>query len=88
MPVKTVVNLDIGAGNVKFIAAQDSKIAKSGFILSVVELAQGGALASLQKNRSVDGDVTPVVDGVTYKVCLSNRRGLTGATGKRYTFLV
>jgi plasmid segregation protein ParM len=76
----TVSVHDIGAGNTKSIASVDGKIVFSGFFPSVVSLATAGALASFQTDRSRANEVTPVVDGVAYKVSLASGRNLTGAS--------
>jgi plasmid segregation protein ParM len=80
MAQRIATAFDVGAGNCKVAASVDGKIVKSEFFPSVVSLASTGSLASFQSERNPSNEVTPIVDGVTYKVSKSNSRNLTGAT--------
>jgi plasmid segregation protein ParM len=75
----SVVVLEIGAGNTKYLASENGRIVATGHMPSVVALAGTGALASFQSERGSE-DVTPVINGVAYTVSLAQNRGVAGAT--------
>jgi plasmid segregation protein ParM len=75
----SVAVLEIGAGNTKYITSEGGQIVTSGHLPTVVALAGAGALAAFQREPESDV-VTPVVNGVTYRVSLAPNRGVAGAT--------
>lgn len=75
----SVVVVEVGAGNTKYVASKNGQVVASGHMPSVVALAGTGALSSFQRNCNSE-EVTPIVDGVEYKVSLVPNRGVVGAT--------
>jgi plasmid segregation protein ParM len=75
----SVVVIEVGAGNTKYMASKSGQIVAAGHLPSVVALTGTGALASFQSERRSE-EVTPVVSGATYSVSLAPNRGVAGAT--------
>ncbi|RQH05005.1 hypothetical protein [Paraburkholderia dinghuensis] len=75
----SVVVVEVGAGNTKYMASEGGRIVAAGHLPSIVALSGTGALTSFQGERRSD-EVTPVVGGVMYNVSLASNRGVAGAT--------
>src|SRR5471032_2197022 len=68
--MKTVVAVDVGAGNTNVIAAKDGQVFSSFMFPSGVGLDAHGALSSFHRGLERKYEVCPKIDGTIFRVSL------------------